>query len=327
MNLVSAIEQHAKERPRAPALVYGEQEVSFAELERSVCRLANGLARLGIREGDRVGIMLPNTPEFVYAFFGCQKIGAVAVPFNTMYRGREILHILRDSGARALVCLTNSVAVINEIRSELPALEHVITTGERTLTLADPSATYVLQAVVGEAVYSSADDAYRRVGSAIRDGLIELGVEGAVYVHRGAVRVGERKIAGVVISEVEDLYVINALCFMDSFDPADFLTAVWVPPEVKDKMVEPLTSVREHTGTRPSFEQFRGVMAAALARAAGVTLAEGTLSREEKFGYEKQRALLARAAGPTRREGEGGERRSLFARMRSLFTSSSKSSS
>jgi long-chain acyl-CoA synthetase len=307
------LQRWARERPKATALVFGGKNISFRDLNRSVNRVANGLGKLGIREGDRVAIMLPNIPEFVYTFYACLKLGAVAVPFNTMYRSREILHILRDSGARVLVCLTNAVQLVNEIRGELPGLEYVLTTGERTLTFAHPDSTMFLQAVVGRDVFSSLDDAYRRTGGALVDGLKKLGVDGAVYRHMGAVRVGEKKIAGFVVSEIEDLFVVNALCFVDRFDANVFLTAIWVPPEVKDKVVEPTTSVAEECGRRPSPEEFRAAMCTSLESHGGMRLEEGSMTREERFGYEKQRMLVMPKVRAR------SQRSPFFERIRKLF--------
>jgi acyl-CoA synthetase (AMP-forming)/AMP-acid ligase II len=137
-DLVGAIEAWAVSNPEAPALLLDREAVSFSELNVRANRVANGLQELGVKKGDRVAVMLPNIPEFVYAFAGTLKLGAVAVPFNTLYKGGEILHILKDSGAKVLFALTNFAPMINEIRPELPDLEQVILTGERNLLFAHP---------------------------------------------------------------------------------------------------------------------------------------------------------------------------------------------
>lgn len=297
MSLGNLAEQWAQQRPKGIALIDGDREITFADLDKSVNRVANGLRALGIRADDRVAIMLPNTPEFVYTFYGCQKLGAVAVPFNTMYKGGEILHILRDSGAGVIVCLTNFVPLINEIRSDLPHLKHVITTGERTVTFADPQSTAFMQAVLGKSGFSDLDDAYRKIGEAVLAGFHGLGVTKAWYRHRGSVRVGGRKLAGFLISEIEDIYLINVVGFLAAFDPSDFFAAIWVPPEVKDKIVEPLASVAEELGRQVTIEEFRQAMVAGIEKNFGVSLSEGSLTREEKFGYQKQRALSSKGVG------------------------------
>ena len=129
------LEEGAKKFRKKVALHFEGKEISYEQLNENVNKLANGLKSLGIEKGDRVAIMLPNIPEFVYSFYAIQKLGAIAVPFNTMYKGREVSHILNDSGAKAIIALTNFAPLINEIKPDIPSLEHIILTGERTLLL------------------------------------------------------------------------------------------------------------------------------------------------------------------------------------------------
>lgn len=294
MNLGILLEQRAREFPKRVALVYEGRTVSFAELDRNVNRLANGLKSLGIEQGDRIAIMLPNTPEFVYSFLACQKLGVVAVPFNTMYKGGEIRYILKDSRAKAIITLTNFVPLINEIKPELPDLKYVIVTGERSLTIADPDSTIFIQAVLSKGMFSDLDDAYRKIGDVLADGLTELGLRGVWYKHRGSLRIGGKKLAGFYFSEVEDLYILNMACFLAPLKPDLFFSVVWVPPEVKDKALEPLTSAEEELGRRPTDEEFHRAVLGAFERHFGVGLEADELTREERFGYEKQRALARR---------------------------------
>ena len=315
MNLSQIVEHWAKERAKDTALVYEGREISFRDLNRSINRVANGLNSLGIEKEDRVAIMLPNIPEFVYTFYACQKLGAAAVPFNTMYKGREISHILKDSGAKAIVCLTNFVPLINEIKSELPDLEHIITTGERTLTLADPQSTVFIQFVLMKNIFDSLDDAYRRIGESITEGIQSLGIKGVWYRHRGSLRIGGRKLAGFFISQVEDVYIINMLCFTSKFEPTDFFNVIWVPPEVKDKILEPLTSLEEELGKKPDDEELRNAIVVSIEKGFNVVLKQGEMTREEKFGYVKQRSLVFKGV---KRASES--KKSVFSKVKGLFS-------
>ncbi len=319
MQLGNLVEQWAKERPNQPALISDDKEISFAELDKSVNRAANGLRKLGIQEGDRVAIMLPNIPEFIFTFYACQKLGAVAVPFNTMYKGKEIIHILRDSGAKAIVCLTNFVTLINEIRSDLPALEHIITTGERTLTFADPDSTLFVQAVLSKKIFSDLDNAYRRIGNAVEEAFRKLGLQEVWYSHRGSLRISGKKLAGFLISEVEDIYVINIICFIRAFQPSDFFAAIWIPPEVKDKILEPLTSLAEELGKEPADDEIRKEIIASLENEFGVTLQEGSMTREERFGYQKQRSIAEKSVKQT-----SAEKKSSFSFFKKMFAKDKK---
>lgn len=315
MILSEMVEHWAKERAKDTALVYEGREISFHELDKSVNRIANGLKNLGIKKDDAVALMLPNIPDFVYTFYACQKLGAVAVPFNTMYKGREISHILKDSAAKAIVCLTNFVPLINEIKSELPELKHIITTGERTLTFADPDSTIFIQFVVLKSNFENLDDAYRKLGDTITEAIQNLGIKGVWYRHRGSLRVGGKKLAGFFVSEAEDIYIINMLCFTSTFQPTDFFNVIWVPPEVKDKILEPLTSIEEELGRKPACDELKEVIAASIEKNFNVKLKQGEMTREEKFGYEKQRSLAFRAV-----KKESDSKKSVFSKVKELFS-------
>ena len=290
MNLGQLLEAKTKEHPKRDALIHEGKSITFDELNKNVNRLANGLKGLGIKRGERVAIMLPNTPEFVYSFFACQKLGAIAVPFNTMYKGGEILHILNDCGAHAIITLNSMVPLINEIKPELPQLQHIITTGERSLTFADPESTFFLQGVLSKDIFKNLDDAYQRIGDILVQGLQKIGIKEVWYKHRGSLRVGGRKLAGFSFSEIESLYILNVLCFLTPFDPWDFFHVIWVPPEVKDKVIEPLTSIQEERGRKPTEEEIRKVIIDALENGLGVSLQEGPLTRDELLSYEKYKS-------------------------------------
>jgi long-chain acyl-CoA synthetase len=293
--LVQSVEKWSRSLPDRVALVFDDGHVTFQELNQRGNRVANGLDHLGLQRGDRIALMLPNIPEFVYALLGILKLGAVAVPFNTMYKGGEILHILRDSGARALVALTNFVPMINEIRPELPALEHVITTGERNLLFADPEATLFLQVILSMEQLGGLDAGYQKMGGVLVDSLQSLGVGEAWYKHRGSVRVRGDKIATLVISEIEGTAVISGIVFKKPLDMKAFLRVVWIPPEVRDKVVEPLTSIEEETGREVHWEQAKDTLTAALENAFQVEIKKAPLMRDELFGYEKLRTLAYKA--------------------------------
>ncbi|HEB11738.1 MAG TPA: hypothetical protein ENI06_11055 [Spirochaetales bacterium] len=222
-------------------------------------------------------------PEFIYSFFALQKLGVIAVPFNTMYKGREIIHILNDCGAKAIIALSNFASLINEIKTDVASLEHVILTGERTLLFVHPESTISVQMVYESGFFESADQAYQKVGEILVETLKNFGVAAAWYKHRGSIRVNGRKIASFIISQVENLTVMNALCFLGKLKTDDFFKVIWVPAEIKDKILEPLTSVEEVTGAKLDKTEFKNTL--------GIEIEEGPLKRDELFAYEKQRAL------------------------------------
>ncbi|MEU9028359.1 AMP-binding protein [Streptomyces sp. NPDC048383] len=90
--------------PGRPALAYFDGRIAYAEADALSDSLAGHLAAQGVGRGDRVAVMLQNTPHFVLAVLAAWKAGAVVVPLNPMYKAAEVGHALRDSGAAALVC-------------------------------------------------------------------------------------------------------------------------------------------------------------------------------------------------------------------------------
>ena len=85
------------------AILCGEEQLTYRQISELVKRAANALGELGVGKGDRVLILLPDSPAFVTAFWGAIKRGAIAVPVNTLLGGEEYEFVLRDSGARCLV--------------------------------------------------------------------------------------------------------------------------------------------------------------------------------------------------------------------------------
>lgn len=294
VGLGAMIEEISRKYKRREAIIFEGRKITYSELNESVNRVAGGLESLGIQQGDRVAMMLPNIPEFAYAFFGIQKLGAVAVPFNTMYKGREISFILRDSGAKAIVCLSNFANLINEIKDECPDLKHVITTGQRTLVFIDPDATVNVQLVVEQTHFESAESVFHLVGEIMVNAFKSAGVEDAWYKHQGAIRAHGKKLATILVSEIENLYVINVVAFLKDMDTDPLFKVLWVPPEIKDKAVEPTTSVEGESGTAITVEAFRDLVTAEFTRVLGVTFENGDLTRDEQMAYEKNRALAGR---------------------------------
>jgi long-chain acyl-CoA synthetase len=103
MNVAHLLEASARHLPTRPALVFGDRHWSYAELDRDAGRVAAGLTRLGVRPGERVGLHLGNRPEFVLAYYGCQKLGATPVALNVTYVHEELAYIVRDSDVVAIL--------------------------------------------------------------------------------------------------------------------------------------------------------------------------------------------------------------------------------
>jgi long-chain acyl-CoA synthetase len=103
MNVAHFLEASARHLPDRTALLFGAGRFTFAELDREAGRVAAGLARLGLRPGERACLHIGNRPEFVLAYFGCQKLGVTPVALNVAYVRDELAYIIRDSEAAAVV--------------------------------------------------------------------------------------------------------------------------------------------------------------------------------------------------------------------------------
>ena len=103
LNLASLLTESVGRAPDAPAIRLDEAGLTFAELDEHSARLATLLGQKGVEQGDRVGVMLPNVPEFPVAYYGVLRAGAIVVPMNVLLKRREIAFYLEDSGAKALL--------------------------------------------------------------------------------------------------------------------------------------------------------------------------------------------------------------------------------
>ena len=103
LNLASIVTESAARVPDNPAVRLGEAELSFAALDDLSARMATLLREKGLAPGDRVGIMLPNVPQFPVSYYGVLRSGGIVVPMNVLLKRREIAFYLEDSGAKLLL--------------------------------------------------------------------------------------------------------------------------------------------------------------------------------------------------------------------------------
>jgi long-chain acyl-CoA synthetase len=102
-NLATILRESARTHAAKPAVLVEGARLTYAELDALSDRFAAGLLARGVAPGDTVALQLPNVPQFVIAYFGILKTGAVVVPMNVLLKAGEVGHILHDSGARLLI--------------------------------------------------------------------------------------------------------------------------------------------------------------------------------------------------------------------------------
>jgi fatty-acyl-CoA synthase len=120
MALHERLDACAREFGDRPLVITDERTVGYAEAAAWASRLADGLVGIGVRPGDRVGLVMANYPEFVPLKFAISKIGAVAVPFNYLYRTEELRYVLEQSDCNVLITMTgfatlDYLAMLDEI--------------------------------------------------------------------------------------------------------------------------------------------------------------------------------------------------------------------
>ena len=121
------LDNTASRYPDHTAFIYYGTRLTYAQFSRYTHRFASELQRLGVHKGDRVAIALPNIPQYPIAFYGVLRSGAVVVPTNPQYTGREMQYQLADAGARVVVMLDAFYPIVRAVRRQT-ALEHVIVT-------------------------------------------------------------------------------------------------------------------------------------------------------------------------------------------------------
>ena len=139
-NLAHNLTATARQRPSSPALRLGDAVLSYAELDAATARVAGLLRDQGLEPGHRVGIMLPNVPQFALAYYGVLRAGGVVVPMNVLLKQREVAYYLRDSGARLLFAWHEMAHAAEEGASEVGAECLVVEPGalDRTLAAVKP---------------------------------------------------------------------------------------------------------------------------------------------------------------------------------------------
>ena len=120
-NVGYIVQKRAEMSPDKPGIIFEDKPVTYKELNEGVNRAAHFLRKRGIRNGDRVSVVLLNCVEFLEVYFACAKLGAILVPLNHRLVGPELEYQLNDCGARMVVFHDAFVENIDQIRSRLKA--------------------------------------------------------------------------------------------------------------------------------------------------------------------------------------------------------------
>lgn len=140
ITLAEQLEIAASKYGEKTALVYAEpkfpidtqEKMTFKELDDVTDKLASSLIEIGIKKGERVGVCIPNSPDYVVSVYALWKIGAVVVPINPMYKEIELEYILNDSEATAIIIHNLNYPVFENIK-EKTKVQKIVTCGNGEL--------------------------------------------------------------------------------------------------------------------------------------------------------------------------------------------------
>jgi long-chain acyl-CoA synthetase len=127
------LEDSAKKYPDKPCTIFKGAEISYKEMSKITDQLAAALVDLGVKKGDRVGILIPNTPQFVMAYFAVLKAGGVVVATNPQYTEREIKHQANDSGMKLMILMSNYYELVKRVQPETAITQIIVTNIKETL--------------------------------------------------------------------------------------------------------------------------------------------------------------------------------------------------
>ncbi|NTU58581.1 MAG: long-chain fatty acid--CoA ligase [Chlorobiaceae bacterium] len=145
--LIDVLRDASTKNADRPALLFKGASISYGELERQSTAFAAALVSIGVRKGDRVAVLLPNSPQMIIAEFGIWKAGAIVVPLNPLYTEHELEHAINECGAETAIVLTLFYNKVNGLRSRTP-LKRIITSNIKEYF---PPITRILFSVFKEA--------------------------------------------------------------------------------------------------------------------------------------------------------------------------------
>ncbi len=121
------IENAAAKYPDQACAIFKGSVITYSEMDEITNRLAGALAAMGVKKGTPVGIFMPNSPQFVMAFYAILKAGGIVVATNPLYTGREIEHQMKDSGTEIMLVMSNFYSMIKEVQPKTPIKKLIVT--------------------------------------------------------------------------------------------------------------------------------------------------------------------------------------------------------
>ncbi len=178
------------------AIISSKTRYTFSELKQKGTRLANALQNLGLKKGDRIAQLMPNCPEVLFTDYACCKTGLVRIPLATYLKLKDMIFILQETQARALIYDRSFEDVVNPFKPELPSLQYPIRLSNDHSAI--PQGEYDFQSLLAE---GSSEDVHSEV---LEDDLARISYTGGTTgIPKGVIH-SHRTLVASVIMELLD---------------------------------------------------------------------------------------------------------------------------
>jgi long-chain acyl-CoA synthetase len=140
ISISDLLKNAAAENPNHTAVIYFDREMTYRQLDTACDKFGTALSDLGTKKGDKVAIFLPNIPQFIIAYYGAIRIGAIETAISPLYKEREVEHQLTDSEAETIVVLDALYPVLEKVLDKTRVKRVIVTSLKEYM----PSATAFL---------------------------------------------------------------------------------------------------------------------------------------------------------------------------------------
>ena len=130
MNVSDIIKRHVAKTPDKTAIIFGERRISYSQLDGLITRTADGLLKIGLKQGDVLSLFLPSLPELIISYLGTARAGLTVNVVNAMLREQEVVYILKDCQTRAVIVDETRLPIIEAVKPELESLKMVVVHGD-----------------------------------------------------------------------------------------------------------------------------------------------------------------------------------------------------
>jgi long-chain acyl-CoA synthetase len=237
-NISEYLRESAARDPQRCALIDGTTRLTWAELDARVSHFAAGLVRHGLHAGDRLGLLLGNSAEFVIAFYGALRAGLCVVPMNPAYTAPEVAVLVSDAGVRLIIASTATSPVASQVAEAVPSCDVVLVGTPAWDSLFDSSLLLAEMSTSGDALallLFTAGTSGRPKGAMLTHGALRANTESLLSLTApSAVQAGDIVLAVLPMFHVYGLNTVLNLAvaagatsvIVDRFDPVDSLRLV-----------------------------------------------------------------------------------------------------